>query len=99
MKVKSVSGKLIRLTDERWIHIVESHPEMAGSMSEVLLAIASPDVVIKGSEAELLAAVFKREDKLLVVVYREGLEDRFIITAFLTSKIEKILKRNILWQK
>ena len=72
---------------------------MAGSMSDVLLAVATPDLLIGGVEKELIAAVFKKEDKLLVVVYKEGVEDGFIVTAYFTSKIEKLLKRNILWQK
>jgi hypothetical protein len=96
---KSISGKLIRLTDERWLHIVEGHPEMAGYLHDVLLTIAAPDMVLQGTADELLAAVYNRNDKLLVVVYKETENEGFILTAFFTKKIEQLLKRKILWQK
>ena len=63
--IKSINGKNIRLTDERWVHIVEGHPEMAGSLNDVLLAIAEPDLIIAGDNDELYAAAFKRRDKIL----------------------------------
>ena len=96
---KSISGKTIRLTDERWVHIVEGHPEMAGYLNEVLLAIDSPDLVVEGGNNELLALIYKRLDKLLVVVYKETDNDGFIITAFFTSKIDQLLKRTIRWKR
>jgi hypothetical protein len=96
---KSISGKPIRLTDERWLHIVEGHPEMAGYLHDVLLAVAAPDMVLQGTAGELLAAIYDRADKLLVVVYKESETDGFIVTAFFTKKIEQLLKRKILWQK
>ena len=96
---KSISGKTIRLTDERWVHIVEGHPEMAGYLNDVLLAIDSPDFVVEGGNNELLAAIYKRPDKLLIVVYIETSNDGFIITAFFTSKIDQLLKRKIRWKR
>ena len=97
--VKSTSGKEVRLTDERWLHIVEGHPEMAGFLHDVLLAVASPDLILQGGSDELLAAVYKREDKMLIVVYKETLTDGFIITSYFTKRIEHVLKRKIIWQK
>jgi hypothetical protein len=99
LTVKSISGKIIRLPDERWLHIVEGHPEIAGNLNDVLFAVASPDFVVEGNANELLAAIFKKENKLLVVIYKENTEDGFIITAYFTSKVEKLLNRKILWQK
>jgi hypothetical protein len=99
LTVISISGKTIRLPDERWVHIVEGHPEIAGNLNDVLLAVAFPDFVVEGNADELLAAIFKQENKLLVVIYKENTEDGFIITAYFTSKTEKFLNRKILWQK
>ncbi|HZY38199.1 MAG TPA: hypothetical protein VFE53_16195 [Mucilaginibacter sp.] len=99
MTVKSINGKTIRLTDERWLHIVEGHPEMAGHLNDVLLAVAAPDKVLEGSLDELLAIVHEQKSRLLVVVYKEDKADGFIITAFFTSKVNKLLQRTILWQK
>ena len=99
LTVKSVTGKTIRLPDERWIHIVEGHPEMAGHLNDVLLAVATPDMVLQGTVDELLATVYEHKTKLLVVVYKENETDGFIITAYFTSKVDKLLKRIVLWQK
>ena len=96
---KSITGKPIRLTDERWVHIVEGHPEMAGYLNDVLLAVDNPSWVVEGGDTELLALMYMRPDKLLVVVYKEESNDGFIITSFFTSKIESLLNRKIVWQK
>jgi len=98
-ETRSISGKTVRLTDERWLHIVEGHPEMAGHLHDVLLAVAAPDFILSGSSDELLASVYNRNDKLLIVVYKESDTDGFIITAFFTKRIDKALKRKILWRR
>ena len=38
-------------------------------------------------------------NKALVVVYKEEERDGFIITAFFTSKMEQVLKREMVWRK
>jgi hypothetical protein len=37
------------LPEERWVHIVERHPEMAGHLEDVLVAIATPEFIFKGA--------------------------------------------------
>lgn len=97
--VPSVRGVPIRLTGERWFHIVENHDELAGMASEVTAAVAEPDRVVSGWRGEMLA-IRKIGAKYLVVAYREMSEkDGFIITAFLTAKIGRLRRRKILWQK
>ena len=94
----SKNGIPIRLTEERWFHIVENHDELAGLSDEVLLTIEDPEYIVKGWTDELLA-IRKINDKHLVVVYKELKNDGFIITAFITKKIDKVLRRGIVWQK
>lgn len=97
--VYSKNKVLIRLTEERWFHIVESHDELAGRAVEVLETVAEPDIIIKGKEQEFLA-VKKSKGKWLIVVYKEvNIRDGFIITAFLTSKIQYLLKKETVWKK
>lgn len=89
----------LRLTEERWFHIVENHDELAGRSSEVLETVAEPDIIVKGKEQEFLA-VKKIKKQWLIVVYKEtSIKDGFIITAFLTSKIQYLLKKEIVWKK
>ncbi len=95
---KSINNIPIRLTNERWIHIVENHNDLAGYFDNVLLTVESPDYVIKGYEEALIALKQREEGKFLAVVYKEiGRSDGFIITAYLTSKI-KLEREVILWQ-
>jgi len=101
---KSKNNKAIKLTAERWFHIIESHDYMAGYFHDVLETISDPDYVVAGKKEELLAAKFYKKThispKYLIVVYKEGNKEGFIITAFMTSKIDNILKRReTLWRR
>ena len=94
----SVSGKRIRLTEERWNHIIERHPEVAGRLSEILATIADPVIITTGWEDELVAIrKFKIQD--LAVIYKEGGSAGFVITAFLTRSRKYFKKRGIIWNK
>jgi hypothetical protein len=95
----SRNGVPVRLTEERWFHIVETHDEMAGHYDEVISAIEVPDYIIQGYRDALVALKSIGRKKFIVVVYKEvGKKDGFVITAFLTSKV-RIEKEVILWQK
>ncbi len=83
----------IRLTDERWVHIIEEHCELAGMRLEVMDTIANPLRILAGGAEELLALRETSSGKYLVVVYREFEKDGFIITAFLTSKIQFLIRK------
>ena len=96
--VPSVGGVPIRLTDERWAHIVENRDDLAGLLQEVLGAIASPDAVIEARKGALQAIKSGIMGKTMVVVYREvSPSDGFIITAWLTSRPERIMRRRTVW--
>lgn len=97
----SVNNVPVRLTDERWSHIVENHDNMAGYYFDVLETVANPTWLFEGDEDELWAVKLISKRKAFLVIYKE-LKDRndgFIITAFLTTKISKLLKRKIIWQQ
>ena len=53
-QARSKNGVSIRLTDERWVHIVEEHSEMAGYYVDILEAIQEPDAIYEGKAGELL---------------------------------------------
>ena len=95
--VTSVHGVPIRLTDERWAHITEEHCELAGMRSEVLETVADPSRVYSGEGGELMAAREVEAGKHLVAVYREVGDDGFVITAFLTRRLQYLERRRQLW--
>lgn len=86
----SVHGVPIRLSYERWYHIVENHDELASTFHEVLDAVENPDVVVRGSHGALKAMKSMGKTRWMVVVYR-GLSKRdgFVITAYVLSKKPK----------
>ncbi len=98
-KVLLKNNVSIRLTDERWTHIVEEHCELAGMRFEVLETVESPSRILVGGYGELLAVREIPVDKHLVVVYRELESDGFIITAFITSKAKTLNRRVQIWPK
>lgn len=81
---------------------IESHDYMAGNLDLVLETVENPDYIVRGWTDELIALKHYKKtsisEKYVVVVYKEGKEG-FIITAFMTSKQNKILKRGVIWQK
>jgi hypothetical protein len=97
--VLSRNGIPIRLTDERWAHITEEHCELAGLRLEVLETVANPLRVLAGKGGELLAVREINPGRHLVVAYREVDEDGFIITAFVTSKLNSLNRRVRIWPR
>ena len=87
----------IRLPDERWAHIVEEHPEMEELQDVVLETVTDPHRVLNGGEGELIAVREFENGKWIVAVYREDMEDGFIITAFLTRRTRWFERRRQLW--
>ena len=60
-------------------------------------------MILKGVLDELRAVKFFKKrhlgPKYLMVAYKEINKDGFVITAYKTSKINKIIKRGIIWKK
>lgn len=93
----SIEGVPIRLTTERWFHIVESHDDMAGYYDDVLGIIENPDLVLRGHGGSLIAARGYGRGRYLAVIYRQlSAEDGFVITAYFTSKIDR---KKVIWKR
>ena len=95
--VYSRNGVPVRLTDERWRHIVEEHGELAGLRLEVLESVANPDIILEGGHGEKLAERGIEAGRWLIVAYREQEADGFIITAFSTTRAGFMERRKKLW--
>jgi hypothetical protein len=53
--VFSINNIPIRLTAERWLHIVENHDDMAGYYEDVLETLENPELVLPGHKGSLVA--------------------------------------------
>ena len=95
---RSKNNVLIRLTEERWLHITEEHSEMAGYYFEVLETVEEPEVIYEGKAGECIAVREVEKGKYILVVYRElSKEDGFVITAFLTKRRRQLERRRKIW--
>lgn len=92
----SVNGVPIRLTDERWSHIVNARDDIAGYYDDCLRVVEEPDLILAGYRGSLKAVKGFGRNRYLVVVYRElSQEDGFIITAYFVSRINR---RKTVWR-
>ena len=95
--VHSINGVPIRLTEERWTHIVENKPYMRAYYEKVLAAVENPSCILRGYAGALIAILSLGKRQFLNVVYREvSRHDGFIITAFVSRKINR---GNVIWPK
>lgn len=100
--VKSKNNVSLRLTKERWNHIVLRHPEMDGQKEQVLETVTKPDMIQQGDFGELIAIRFYNKTPLtskhLVVIYKEVIDtDGFIVTAYYATKPSE--RRKIVWKR
>jgi hypothetical protein len=93
----SINGVPIRLTEERWEHIVSNKPYMAVYYDRMLEAIEKPTWVLRGYAGSYVAVLSLARQIYLHVVYKEiSQHDGFIITAFIARKYNR---RMIIWSQ
>lgn len=78
--------KTIRLSDERWKHINDRHPETIGQEELIKETLSSPDFVQEDKNGAALAIrKFKKtpisDNKYCIVVYKSFEIEGFMITA------------------
>ncbi|MHB8629997.1 MAG: hypothetical protein ACYDBJ_28580 [Aggregatilineales bacterium] len=93
-------GRPIRLTQERWQHILE-HPEMTEQRERIIETLVSPDIII-ATEADPDVHTYHRlypqtlvTRKYLIVAIKVLADDAFILTAFFSRRLKK---GKIIWQ-
>ena len=101
-KVFSKNKVTVRLTSERWQHIITSHLEIdSEDHKSVMDTIKEPDIIFKGDQGELLAVKKRSGKKVWIVVpYKEiNKEDGFVLTAYLTTDSSWLFQKEIIWNK
>jgi len=99
--VRSKNDIPIRLTKERWAHIIRGHPEMDGQKEKVLDTLDKPDCVQEGDFGTLVAVKLYQDTPLgtkhMVVIYKEvsGI-DGFVLTAYFTRRPSDT--RRVVWK-
>lgn len=103
-RIRSPDGAILRLTRPSLEHIFTEHPEMKPYLMRILDTAEAPDLIAAGATGELKAIKWFEDlhvgPKYLVVVYRKASEkEAFIVTAYVTSDLEKVCKRGVVWRK
>jgi len=94
-------GRTIRLTPERLAHILE-HPEMAGLEQALEETVVAPQQVVQSRNDPQVKLYYRHYlgtrvgDKYLCIVVKETDEDSFVITAYLTDRINR---GTLLWPR
>jgi len=94
-------GRVIRLSDERWAHILE-HPEMIGQKTRLLEILSAPDLVIATAKDETVHAYHRFYEitpvtrKYMIVAVKIMSNDAFIVTAFYSNRPKK---GKLVWQR
>lgn len=90
------------MTEERWLHIVIGHPEVADYYYEILEAIESPDIIYEGVNDAKIAVKEVQEtfSKFVIAIYKEtSAKDGFIITAHFTKEKLKFKNKKVIWKR
>lgn len=91
--VTDVFGDEVRLTEERWKHILEHHPIMARYLDHMKLTLRAANVVQRSMINPNEYRYYKLFEEIyggkyvLVAVIKEV--DNFVVTAFIVSTIRK----------
>ncbi len=93
----SINGVPIRLTQERWEHIIRNKPYMLPHHTQVLEAIERPVWVLRGYAGAIVAVLALGKEKHLHVVYKElSQRDGFVLPAFVARKVNRSA---VIWPK
>ncbi len=93
----SIEGVPVRLTTERWFHIVENHDELAGYYDNVLETIEQPQWILRGHNGAFVAVQNYGHRRYLSVIYRQvSADDGFVITAYFTTDLDR---EKIVWKR
>ena len=92
----SKNGAVIRLTHERWNHILDARPYLRGYEDDMLDAIADPQLILRAAGGVLVSVVSFGRRGFLHVIYKEVTRnDGFIITAYFKTSYNR---RQVIWR-
>jgi hypothetical protein len=97
-KFRTVFGNTVKLTQSGIDHMLKRHPELGGLnlVEKIALAIKDPDYIVQGKFGRHIAVRKINKAKCIVVIYEENEE---VITSFITSNLERISRREVLWRR
>jgi len=93
-EVTAYDGRMIRLSEAQWHHIIFFHPEVESEQVKVMEVLQKPEVVLEGATRD--TRVYYRfypstpvASKHLAVVIKILNREGFIITSYFTERVRK----------
>jgi hypothetical protein len=99
MELKDRFSRRIKLTKERWNHIVKTHPELKDRLEDLKGALEDPELIKRSIYDENVALFYRYyehiyEGKHMCIVVR--LDEESIVTAYITDRVKK---GEVVWKK
>ena len=94
IELADYQGRPVRLTAERWRHILD-HPELSDMEAAIELAVREPQMVVRSRTDPSTWLYYRHEPKTVVggkwlcVVIKYMDADAFVLTAYLTDRPKK----------
>ena len=87
-EIRSVLGKIIRISEQYWQFIVKfKHPELKGKLKAVLVTIQKADFVYQDDRHQKIFLYYRKINSCWVcAVCRHLNSEGFLVTAYLTKK-------------
>lgn len=99
-RVSSPLGYVVVLTRNRWREIIRfKHPAVAKCQDEARQCVSQPDVIrssAKNPNVHLYYLQLKTQQYLCVVIAPGQSEERFVVTAYLTTRLKE---GDVLWKR
>ena len=94
-----IFNRRIGLPDERWNHIIDTHPEIKELLKELEGALLDPELIKRSVYNENVVLFYRHykhiyEGKYMCVVVR--LDEKSIVTAYITDRIKS---GDVIWKK
>ena len=98
----SHNGVPVRMSAERWSHIVCRHPELDGQQKKLVETLSEPGYIQKGDFGTMMAIRHYPQtpltEKYMIVIYKEVSPfDGYVLTAYFATRYSK--RRTMLWKR
>ena len=85
---EDLHGRKIKLTAERWTHIVLRHPEVSVHFNDISSVLNDPDIIIRSRFEENARLYHKKYKDYYLVVVVDTFK-KFVVTAYASYHIKK----------
>ncbi len=89
-------GFKVKLTHERYLHIILRHPEILDKENEIKEALENPDFIKESKHDNTVLLFYKSSNKEYIVVVVKRVEKAFVLTAYATDFIKE---GDMIWKR